>query len=137
MNKFDFAASVIKASPLARLTDRAFAVPVFFVCVVWIAALSSKTSFDQAIDFTKYVLGTFILAEKGKDAITSYGALTGGTAQSVAVGSVSSDAVGSVSSDAALPAPVQTGVQEGVQTVTEAPVSAGAPVETFDVGGML
>jgi len=86
MNKFDFAADVIKASPLARLTDRAFLMPVIFVCLVWIAALSNKTSIDKAIDFTKWIIVTFIGAEKGKDALTSWAALVGGTPQTVTAG---------------------------------------------------
>lgn len=123
MNKFDFAAGVIKASPLARLTDRAFLAPLVFVCVVWIAAIQSKTTFDRAIDFTQWVLSAFIFAEKGKDAITSYGALTGGTPQSVAVGSVTSDA--------------NTAPSRAPESAPSVPVLASRePVETFDIGDL-
>lgn len=77
MNKFQFAASVIKASPLARLTDRAFIVPIGFSLLVWYAALSGQTSFDQAIEFTKWAIGPYVVAEKAKDALVAFGALQG------------------------------------------------------------
>ncbi len=126
MNKFDFAANVIKASPLARLTDRAFLAPLVFVCIVWLAALNNKTSFDRAIDFTQWVLSAFIVAEKSKDAITAYGAMTGGTPQSVAVGTMNSE------SGMASPGPTTEVTKPPSQNVSM--LASREPVETFDIG---
>ena len=75
MKTNDLALSLIRAPLTARLFDRAFIVPVLFCCAVWVAAIAEKTSFDRAIEFSQWVLATFIGAEKAKDAVVGFGAL--------------------------------------------------------------
>jgi hypothetical protein len=67
-NKFDFATSMIRASPLQRLTDRSFVLTVLTACYAAYLHQTKTIDGQQFMSLLQWTVGPWIAAEKFKDA---------------------------------------------------------------------
>lgn len=144
MNKLDLAASLIRPSLFAKLTDRAWFIPVLFAALILLAAFMGRMPFGDAVNAILVLVGGPAAAEKLKDAYIGGSAVRGDSPQPVA-NSNAGWGVAAPSPTAAAPSPTAAAPPRPLDVLKKAGKSAATQVVSneferatgVDVGGLL